>query len=132
MRRPLLASALAALLALTTAACQTPAPGGQPVRVVFFTEDSAALDDTGRTVLREAAEDARANPRGPVVVSGYAGPAGGQAYNRALSEARARHVADILVGNGVSAGRIVIRPRGPTAFELMPTESRRVEVRIGG
>ena len=67
-----------------------------------------------------------------VVVLGFAGPAGGVAYNVALSEARAQQVSDQLVREGVARERIRILPRGPVPFEAVPTESRRVEIRIGG
>jgi outer membrane protein OmpA-like peptidoglycan-associated protein len=127
-----LATAVAAALGVPLVACQAPQKADTPVRVVFFEEDSAALNASGEAVLREVAEMAKARPSAPVVVAGYAGPAGGRAYNRALSEARARHVADHLVEDGVAQSRIVVRPRGETPFEMMPTESRRVEITIGG
>lgn len=128
---------LAVPLLLGLAACQAPPPrmaeaGTAPVRVVFFNQDSAALDEGGLAVVREAAAAARAAPRAPVAVLGFAGPVGSQGYNQALSDARARHVADELVAAGVEPARIAIRPRGPVPFEQMPTESRRVEIRIGG
>ncbi len=127
-RRILLAALLPAL-----AACQLPrdevAQG--PVPVVFFTEDSAALNDDGRAVVASAAKIAKANPNAPVTVMGFAGPAGSQGYNQALSDARARMVADALIAEGVPASRIQIRPRGPVPFEMIPTESRRVEIRVG-
>jgi outer membrane protein OmpA-like peptidoglycan-associated protein len=136
MRRRRLFLAAAALPAALTllGACETPTSGGpaQPSFVIFFTEDSAALGEQAVAVVRDAATAAKANPRAAITVLGYAGPAGGQAFNRALSEARARHVADLLEAQGVPASRIVIRGRGPTPFELMPTESRRVEIRVGG
>jgi outer membrane protein OmpA-like peptidoglycan-associated protein len=135
MRRRRLFLAAAALPAVPAllGGCETgapPAPPQQPF-VVFFTEDSAALGDSAAAVVRDAAAAAKSDQRAPVTVLGYAGPAGGQAYNRALSEARARRVADDLVAQGVATSRITIRGRGPTPFEMMPTESRRVEIRVG-
>ncbi|MBV1798176.1 OmpA family protein [Siccirubricoccus sp. G192] len=128
--------ALAAPLLLGLAACQAPAArtdlARQPVQVVFFTEDSAALGADARTVVADAAQLAKANPNAPVAVLGFAGPSGSQSFNQALSDARARNVADALVAGGVAPGRIQIRPRGPVPFEMMPTESRRVEIRVGG
>lgn len=124
---------LAAPLLLGLAACQAPVTdSGSLTQVVFFNEDSAALDAPATEVLRGAAATARANPQAPVAVLGFAGPVGSQAYNEALSDARARHVADQLVAFGVAPARISIRPRGPVPYESMPTESRRVEIRIGG
>ncbi|MBR0680310.1 OmpA family protein [Roseomonas eburnea] len=125
MRRRHLFPALPAVLA---AACTAPAT--PPVIAVFFTEDSAQLDTEAQEVVRRTAAVARGGT-GPVQVLGFAGPAGAVAYNRALSEARAQHVADLLVSNGVARDRIRIVPRGPVPFEAVPTESRRVEIRIG-
>jgi outer membrane protein OmpA-like peptidoglycan-associated protein len=128
--------ALAAPLLLGLAACQAPAArtdlAQQPAQVVFFTEDSAALGDDARTVVADAAQLAKAHPNAPVAVLGFAGPSGSRAFNRALSDARARNVADALVAGGVASGRIQVRPRGEVPFEMMPTESRRVEIRVGG
>jgi outer membrane protein OmpA-like peptidoglycan-associated protein len=98
---------------------------------VFFTADSATLDSEAQAVVRGAAERARATT-GPIVVVGFAGPAGGAAYNRALSETRAQHVADLLISNGLPRERVRIVARGPVPFESVATESRRVEIRAGG
>lgn len=121
---------IAALPCLLAAACAAPA-SAPPAITVFFTEDSASLDGDAADVVRRAAQLARGGT-GPVTVLGFAGPAGGVAYNRALSEARAQQVADALAQNGVARDRIRIVPRGPVPFEAVPTESRRVEIRIGG
>ena len=124
-RRHLLATAPALLAAACTAPASAP-----PAITVFFTEDSASLEGEATEVVRRAAARARAGTA-PVTVLGFAGPAGGAAFNRALSEARAQHVADVLAQNGVARERIRIVPRGPVPFEAVPTESRRVEIRIG-
>jgi len=129
MRRRVLLAALLPVLG----ACQMPQGEATqaPVPVVFFTEDSAALSDSGRATVAEAARLAKANPDAPVTVMGFAGPAGSQGYNQALSDARARMVADTLIAEGVPASRIQIRPRGPVPYEMIPTESRRVEIHVG-
>jgi outer membrane protein OmpA-like peptidoglycan-associated protein len=124
-RRHLLAAAPVALVA----AC-APQPAMQTVSV-FFMEDNSTLGDEAQAVVRRAAETARGTS-GPIVVVGFAGPAGGAAYNRALSEARAQHVADLLVASGLPRDRVRIVARGPVPFASMPTESRRVEIRAGG
>jgi outer membrane protein OmpA-like peptidoglycan-associated protein len=126
MRRRHLLATLPALLAAACAAT----PPASPAITVFFTADSASLEGEAAEVVRRAAARARAGG-GPVTVLGFAGPAGGVAYNRALAEARAQHVADLLVENGVPRERIRIIPRGPVPFEAVPTESRRVEIRLG-
>ena len=117
------------------AACQSSADGARgrgPMPVVFFTEESAAMGPEARAVVAEAAERARARPGVPIVVRGLAAPDGSVGFSRALSEARARNVADALVAAGVSPDRIRVQPRGPVAYEAMQIESRRVEIAIGG
>ena len=127
MRRALLATALL----LPLAACVGDNLPQQPLRVVFFTEDSADLDPSAKAVVAEAAALANRNPMAPVTVRGFADPDGGRAYNRALSEARARNVAAELQAQGVLPGRITVRPRGPVEFAQFPQESRRVEIQVG-
>ncbi len=122
-----------AALPLLLAACEAPGTATPSQRyVVFFTQDSAALDENGEQVVTLAATSAKAAPNARIRVLGYAGPAGSVAFNKALSDTRARHVADHLVSQGVPQSRIQIVPRGPVPFELAPTESRRVEIVIGG
>ncbi len=128
MRRRTLFAAAPVLLA---AACTSAPPPPAPI-AVFFTADSATLDPEAETLVRSAADAAKARPGMDVVVLGFAGPSGGLAYNVALSNTRAQHVADLLVREGVARTRIRISPRGPVPFEAMATESRRVEIRIGG
>ncbi len=130
MRRVFLIG-LAALPLL--AACTLPAepPPPPPVQVVFFTEDSATLDEAAQGVVAQVAGAARAQPRAPVQVLGFADPDGGRAYNQALSASRAENVAAALRAQGVAPERIRVSPRGPVPFEMMALESRRVEIRIG-
>lgn len=137
LRRSTLAAASLSLLAL--AACQSRPGGGararqRPLPVVFFTDDSAAMGPEARAVVAEAAERARARPGAPVAVRGFAAPDGvaSPAFGLALAEARARNVTDALVAGGVARDRIRVQPRGPVPFEMMPVESRRVEIHVGG
>lgn len=96
----------------------------EPVDIVFFTPDGDTLDEAGRAVVRGAASAAARHPSARVNVFGYAGPAGGQAFNRELSDRRARHVPNLLREFGVAGDRIFVVPRGPVPFELSPVESR--------
>jgi outer membrane protein OmpA-like peptidoglycan-associated protein len=114
MRRRL---ALAALPALLLAACQPqPTTPNYPMNV-FFTADSASLDDAARQVIADAAKQAAARPNSFVKVRGFAAPdSGSGAYNRSLAETRARGVGDALVAAGVPANRIGIEPRGAVPF----------------
>jgi outer membrane protein OmpA-like peptidoglycan-associated protein len=121
--------ALLALPALALAACQPqPSAPNYPMNV-FFTADSASLDDAAKQVIADAARQAAARPNSFVKVRGFAAPdSGSGAYNRSLAETRARGVGDALVAAGVAANRIGIEPRGAVAFTEFPTESRRVEI----
>jgi outer membrane protein OmpA-like peptidoglycan-associated protein len=99
--------------------------------VVFFTADSAGLDDSAQGVIKHAADLARSSPLATVRVLGFAANDTGTAdYNRTLALARARNVADGLVAAGVAQGRVRIVSRGAVPFEMIPTESRRVEIVI--
>lgn len=127
-RRNLACLALMPLLAGCAAFNRDPA--AEPARVVFFNEDSDTLDAPARGVVQATADAARAYSSVRVNVFGYAGPVGGVAFNRTLSEARARHVAELLRQFGVPADRVFILGRGPVPFEMAPVESRRVEIRF--
>jgi outer membrane protein OmpA-like peptidoglycan-associated protein len=99
--------------------------------VVFFTADSAGLDDSAQAVIKQAADLARSNPSATVRVLGFAANDTGTAdYNHTLALARARNVADGLVAAGVPQSRVRIQSRGAVSFEMVPTESRRVEIVI--
>lgn len=135
LRRTILA--VPALLAVAACGGRTgrDAPAsGRALPVVFFTDDSAAMGPEARAVVAEAAAGARARPGVPVAVRGFTAPEGtaSPGFSRALAEARARNVADGLVAGGVQRDRIRIQPRGPVPFEMMPVESRRVEIHVGG
>jgi outer membrane protein OmpA-like peptidoglycan-associated protein len=138
-RRSALAVAVP-LSMLALAGCRSRAEGRdararqRALPVVFFTDDSAAMGPEARAVVAGAAERARAQPGVPVSVRGFTAPEGNQspAFSRALAEARAQNVADALVAGGVPRDRIRVQPRGPVPFEMMPVESRRVEIHLGG
>ena len=127
--------AIAAPILLLAGCMQPAAPSGQAAQtsVVFFVANSAGLDDPAQNTVRQAAAIATANPAAPVQVRGFAAPDAGTAeFNKVLAQARAQAVADALVAAGVPKGRIQISARGAVDYALMPTESRRVEIVIGG
>lgn len=111
-------------------ACAYRNPAAEPVRVVFFNEDSDMLEAAGRAVAQAAAKAARRFSSMRVNVFGYAVPVGGTGFIRALSETRARHVAELLRQAGVPGERIFILGRGEVPFDMAPMESRRVEIRL--
>jgi outer membrane protein OmpA-like peptidoglycan-associated protein len=126
-RRPF----LAAVPMLLVAACQMPGQAPASRSVVFFTTDSAALDENAVSLVSELAERAKASPSAPIRIRGFTAPEGSAGFNRSLAEARARNVADVLVAAGIDRSRIRIEPRGPVSYEMIPTESRRVEILLG-
>lgn len=133
LRRTVLAATVVALPAACGGRRGGDSARGRPLPVVFFTDDSAAMGPEARAVVAEAAERARARSSAPVVVRGFTAPErpASAAFSRALAEARAENVADALVAGGVARERVRVQPRGPVPFEMMPVESRRVEIHIG-
>ena len=121
MRRLILLAPLALLAACATAR-------DEPVRTVFFTPDSAALDMAAQGVVQGAAGRAARFPSSRISVLGYTGPAGEAEANRVLARARAEAVAQGLRAAGVAPGRISIAARGEVPYDLAPVESRRVEI----
>jgi outer membrane protein OmpA-like peptidoglycan-associated protein len=123
-------------LALLTACAMSDPMGvqlaAQPVRVVFFEDDSIALGEEARAVVRDAAQVALRYPGAPVRVLGFSAPEVDHAPIMALSRARAEHVAAELVRAGLPRGRIEMQGRGPVAFDVLPVQSRRVEIHLGG
>jgi len=126
---PPVAAPAAPVLAPPPMAAATSPTGQGRAFPVFFESWSAALDEPAAQGLVQAAQLARDNPRVPILVTGFASPAGSGEANRLLSALRARVVADKLTEAGVAAGRIRVAYRGATpGFESL--ESRRVEVRV--
>lgn len=104
-------------------------------------EGTAALDTLYQQIVEVQPKD------GSAVVVGYTDRIGSDAYNLKLSEARARTVADYLVGKGLPAGKVAIEGRGEadpvtgTQCDGVKGKSeviaclapdRRVEVRVTG
>lgn len=111
------------------------APAG-PATPVFFQSFSAALDESALTAIAAAAKAANQQPDARVTVTGAADSVGSVVANKYLSETRAQVVADALVSDGVSAGRIHMRAAGivpaPGPNGTPAQSARRVLVQIGG
>jgi outer membrane protein OmpA-like peptidoglycan-associated protein len=97
----------------------------EPVRVVFFEEDSVEISPPAMDVIQAAAVAARRRPADPVNA-----PTTTQALR--LSRVRADRVAAELAGLGVPRDRIEVRGRGVGNVVDLPLEARRVEIRVGG
>ncbi len=141
MRRRAVIAAIAALSPALLAACaQTAsAPDGnlaqQPVRVVFFEEDSVEVGPSAISVIQDAALVARRFPDAPVRVLGFIAPDPVNAPTVVealrLSRMRADRVATQLAAFGVPRDRIQVRGRGTAEVADVPLEARRVEIHVG-
>ena len=108
--------------------------------VIYFQHGSYGLDGTDRRILREVADAQKARGR-TVVVVGHASsrtqnlaPERHFEANLAMSQRRAKAVAEALRGYGVAAGSLSVEARGaaqPVFKEVMPSGeagNRRVEI----
>ena len=77
-----------------------------PFKPVFFTVDSADIDETGREVASANADILKKNPRWIITVEGHCDERGTAEYNLALGERRALAVKTFLVSLGVSPDRV--------------------------
>jgi peptidoglycan-associated lipoprotein len=77
-----------------------------PLKPVFFTVDSADLDEAGRQVASANADILKTNTRWVVTIEGHCDERGTAEYNLALGERRAIAVKTFLVSLGISPERI--------------------------
>ena len=95
-----------------------------PLEPVFFSLDSAELDEMARATAMANAELLRKNPRWIVTIEGHCDERGTPEYNLALGERRAVAVKSFLVSLGVSPDRIrTISYGNEFPFEPGQTES---------
>lgn len=81
---------------------------------LLFDVDSAAVRPAMQSDLRVLARNLLDYPDSNVNVIGHTDDTGSDAYNQALSERRAQAVAGVLLGQGVTAGRVNALGRGET------------------
>jgi outer membrane protein OmpA-like peptidoglycan-associated protein len=81
---------------------------------IVFAFDSAAILPASEPVVEAAATALRAYPDVNLVIRGHTDSIADDAYNLALSEARAQAVAAWLAGHGVDAGRLTAEGFGET------------------
>jgi outer membrane protein OmpA-like peptidoglycan-associated protein len=103
---------------------------------VLFATDSAEVSPRAYDLIASVAADARHNARAHLEVEGFTDTAGSHDYNMTLSQARAEHVADLLVRHGVKPERILARGYGETRLAVKTGDgvkearNRRVVIRI--
>ncbi|SUO93250.1 peptidoglycan-associated lipoprotein Pal [Suttonella ornithocola] len=103
-------------------------------RVIYFSYDSAKLDNRSAAVVREHARYLRANPQTRVVLEGHTDERGSREYNVGLGERRAYSVRRIFEQEGVRSGQMRVLSYGeerPAAFcsnESCYAKNRRVVI----
>ena len=102
--------------------------------LVYFDLDSAELTEGGAGIVRDFAEIHALQPVSRIIVVAHADTAGEAAHNRALSQQRARRIADALAEEGVDPAIIMLDPRGesepavPTGDGVAEQLNRRAEI----
>lgn len=79
-----------------------------PLQTVFFSLDSSNLSSAAKNTLETNAEYLKLTDAIDIQIEGHCDERGGNQYNLALGERRARAVRDYLVALGVDSGRISI------------------------
>lgn len=103
---------------------------------ILFATDSTTVQSGMQSDLAALARNVKVYANSTLQVIGHTDSDGQAAYNQQLSEGRARAGANVLINNGVSAGRIQAIGRGesqPVASNLNPAgkaQNRRVEIVI--
>jgi outer membrane protein OmpA-like peptidoglycan-associated protein len=103
---------------------------------VLFSSGSATLQPGARDKLRQFANVLNRYPRTTIQIIGHTDNRGSEESNDELARRRARAVADELIADGVSAGRITTLGRGetqPVATNDTPEgrqQNRRVEINV--
>ena len=103
---------------------------------VTFPVDSSAIEPSFRPTLDDVAASLVKYPNSLIDVYGHTDSTGSDTYNQALSERRARAVADYLTSRGVAASRLRSQGFGetqPVASNLTEegrAANRRVEIKI--
>jgi outer membrane protein OmpA-like peptidoglycan-associated protein len=103
---------------------------------IMFNQDSAQVSPNAGRILQDIADAARDQPGASLVVEGHTDTAGTREHNQALSDARARAVAEVLVREGVALERIRTEGMGEEGLAVQTGEgvveprNRRVVVRL--
>ena len=100
------------------------------LETLFFAFDEANIPEDGKATLQDNAECLSTTPLG-VIIIGHTDPRGTDEYNIALSDQRARAVADYLARLGLDPARLMVVPKGEADATGSDEESwaqdRRVE-----
>jgi OOP family OmpA-OmpF porin len=102
-----------------------------------FASNSAELNGEAKAILDKVVASIRANRNvGHIAVTGYSDDRGAADYNKALSERRAKSVANYLIGQGLAANKVSssgmgeANPIADNATADGRRENRRVEINL--
>lgn len=114
-------AAAQAVLAMPATMTVAPEPEKAPLPgpyVIYFEFDSAKISPNAELLLDIAAREIEAGEPALLVITGHTDRAGGEDYNRDLSERRAGAVAGYLAGQGVDQSqlRLTFMGEGDTAI----------------
>lgn len=90
-----------------------------PLNTIYFDYDSSRLTSAGKSTLEQNAMWLKGSDKVDIQIEGHCDERGGQQYNLALGERRAKAVKGYLEALGVNSSRISIISLGkekPTAF----------------
>jgi OmpA-OmpF porin, OOP family len=115
-----------------------PAPAAPPAvarnYIVFFDWNKDDISFEALAILKSAAENARKGNVSRIQATGHADSSGTRAYNKKLSERRARAVQATLNSLGIATNEITVEAKGeleplvPTADGVREPQNRRVEI----
>jgi outer membrane protein OmpA-like peptidoglycan-associated protein len=108
-------------------------PAAAPVArtyMVFFANNSAALDAAGRQVVAEAVQSARTVPTTSIQLAGHADGTGRNPHNQALSSQRVQSVTAELARLGVPRSAISGGDTGAAGSTGADPQSRRVDITL--
>lgn len=103
---------------------------------ITFATDSAEISSNFYTALNNLANSFRQYDQNSIEIVGHTDSTGSHAYNMGLSHRRAQSVANYLLAQGVSGGRVSTRGAGPdqpvasNTTESGRAQNRRVEVNL--
>lgn len=115
--------------------CYIDGPRALPLDGVFFALNSSQLSSTAKVILGAVVQVVQQSDAQRIEIGGHTDSLGAAHYNLRLSEARASAVRKYLLGQGVSADRLVAKgygettPRADNDTEAGREKNRRVELK---
>lgn len=116
----------------------TPIEVGGKIKLenVFFATNSYQLDDRSTTELNTVVDFLQKNPEVAILVEGHTDNEGNPAYNKTLSENRAKAVLKYITAKGIALARVTAKgfgdtlPVAPNTTEEGRSLNRRTEIKV--